>query len=324
MAFLDNSGDIILDAVLTDTGRFRLAKGDGSFKVTKFAFGDDEINYNSYNKLDTRGSAYYDLDILQTPILEAFTNNTSNMNSLLITIPRTNLLYLPIMRLNTKVTENKQITGAGAGDASGTFFVSVDRTTSQAFKDAMDANASVANLEGYIDGFETDVGSQHIKVDQGLHTTEVPISFALDPDLVETSYIVQMDHRLGSIASQPNATTVKNPRYIDDDNIAHYFLSHGVDGEFINTINQTDPDSALEAEQVIDGPRGTTLMFTIVPSIELASSSFLFTEIGDTMATFTPQNGSAITDLKFIDTIIKVQGATTGYSIDIPVRFVKK
>ena len=37
MAFLDNSGDIILDAVLTDTGRFRLARGDGSFKITKFA-----------------------------------------------------------------------------------------------------------------------------------------------------------------------------------------------------------------------------------------------------------------------------------------------
>ena len=33
MAFLDNSGDIILDAVLTDAGRFRLAKGDGSFKI---------------------------------------------------------------------------------------------------------------------------------------------------------------------------------------------------------------------------------------------------------------------------------------------------
>ena len=43
MAFLDNSGDIILDAVLTDTGRMRLARGDGSFKIMKFALGDDEI-----------------------------------------------------------------------------------------------------------------------------------------------------------------------------------------------------------------------------------------------------------------------------------------
>ena len=50
MAFLDNSGDIILDAVLTDTGRMRLAKGDGSFRIAKFALGDDEIDYALYNK----------------------------------------------------------------------------------------------------------------------------------------------------------------------------------------------------------------------------------------------------------------------------------
>ena len=43
MAFLDNSGDTIIDVVLTDEGRQRLAKGDGSFNVAKFALGDDEI-----------------------------------------------------------------------------------------------------------------------------------------------------------------------------------------------------------------------------------------------------------------------------------------
>ena len=75
MAFLDNAGDIILDAVLTDTGRMRLAKGDGTFKITKFALADDEINYNLYDKNNPSGSAYYDLQILQTPVLEAFTNN---------------------------------------------------------------------------------------------------------------------------------------------------------------------------------------------------------------------------------------------------------
>ena len=62
MAFLDNSGDIILDAVLTDTGRYRLAKGDGSFRIAKFALGDDEIDYSLYNKMTS--SAYVDLDIL--------------------------------------------------------------------------------------------------------------------------------------------------------------------------------------------------------------------------------------------------------------------
>ena len=94
MAFLDNSGDIILDAVLTDTGRMRMAKGDGSFKIVKFALGDDEINYELFNKDHGSGSAYYDLDILQTPVMEAFTNNTSTMNYKLLSIPRTNLLFI--------------------------------------------------------------------------------------------------------------------------------------------------------------------------------------------------------------------------------------
>ena len=70
MAFLDNSGDIILDAVLTDTGRLRLAKGDGSFNITKFALGDDEINYTLYDKNHPSGSPYYDVEILQSPVLE--------------------------------------------------------------------------------------------------------------------------------------------------------------------------------------------------------------------------------------------------------------
>ena len=65
MAFLDNSGDIILDAVLTEAGRRRMA--EGNFKITKFALGDDEIDYSLYNKNHASGSAYYDLEILQTP-----------------------------------------------------------------------------------------------------------------------------------------------------------------------------------------------------------------------------------------------------------------
>ena len=69
MAFLDNSGDIILDAVLTNEGRKLLATG--KFKITKFQCGDDEINYTQYDKNNPSGSAYYDLSILQTPIMEA-------------------------------------------------------------------------------------------------------------------------------------------------------------------------------------------------------------------------------------------------------------
>ena len=86
MAFLDNSGDIILDAVLTDAGRQRMARGE--FKIVKFAFCDEEINYTTYNGNHESGSAFADLEIMQTPILESFTNNTSLMKTKLISINR--------------------------------------------------------------------------------------------------------------------------------------------------------------------------------------------------------------------------------------------
>ena len=60
MGFLDNSGDIILDVVLTDHGRKELSKGDGSFKITKFALGDEEIDYTLFNSLHASGSSYYE------------------------------------------------------------------------------------------------------------------------------------------------------------------------------------------------------------------------------------------------------------------------
>ena len=105
MAFLDNSGDIILDAVLTDAGRQRLSRGN--FKIVKFAFGDEEVNYNIFNGSHPSGSAFYDLEIMQTPILEAFTNNTSLMKSKLITMTRNNILYMPIFKINNLVDHGK-------------------------------------------------------------------------------------------------------------------------------------------------------------------------------------------------------------------------
>jgi hypothetical protein len=46
MGWLDNStNNIILDAVLTDYGRQALARNNGSFNITKFSLGDDEVNY---------------------------------------------------------------------------------------------------------------------------------------------------------------------------------------------------------------------------------------------------------------------------------------
>tara|TARA_R110002074_G_scaffold73172_4_gene168133 strand:- start:2590 stop:3519 length:930 start_codon:yes stop_codon:yes gene_type:complete len=306
MAFLDNSGDIILDAVLTDTGRMRLARGDGSFKIAKFAFGDDEINYGEYEKNHTSGSAYYDLEILQTPILEAFTNNASSMKSKLLSISRTNLLYLPVIELNTNPASAAQYTG-------GYYGVAVDTRTEQSVSGMSGDLITTAEdpaLTGFMFGANPADGSNYIRVDQGLDTSDISANNILDADLVETQYIVEIDNRLGSIVSVGGSTGAA-VSFVDDDNIASYYLSLGTDSLFVS--NNTAGASA--PEQSIAGPRGTTLQFQVQASIDLNSSTFLFTELG---SEFSVDN-----TYYYIDTTVRVTGATTGYRIDIPVRYVK-
>ena len=326
MAFLDNSGDIILDAVLTDTGRMRLARGDGSFRIAKFAFGDDEINYALYDKNNSSGSAYYDLEILQTPILEAFTNNTSFLKSKLMTIPRTNLLYLPIMEVNQK-PGGPGLLGT-KNTVMNTWVVVADDTTKNSLLDSQgnpvgEGSQAATNL---ILGSQQDP-TRGIVIDQGLETTEIPSDFVIDPDLAENQYIIEIDNRLGQIVSMEGQ--LASVSFIDDDNIASYYISQGAGGgaNFITTENLLGSNN--DAQSPIAGPRGTRLRFSIKSSVELQTSDYLFTKLGSTvttgdLATAVKNNSPSFsTGLRFIDTTVRVTGGQTGYRLDIPLRFIK-
>ena len=309
MAFLDNSGDIILDAVLTDTGRLRLARGDGSFRIAKFALGDDEIDYALYNK--AAASGLQDLEILQTPILEAFTNNTSTMNSRLLTIPRTNLLFLPIIKLNE---ENASTTGRNnsATQAKGSFIVAVNKETVEEVG---------IGIQGEMFGqAPNDPNQTHIQCDQGLDTSEISPEVALDADLKETQYSVEIDNRFGRITNLAGAFAA--PSFIDDDNIANYRLSLGTNPTYVKTIEDTIR-VGRGTSQVIRGPRGTSLKFRIGSSVDTTTSNFLFTKFGSTGQSFTKAAGGTAT-VSTIDTQVRVTGLTTGYRVDIPVRFIRK
>jgi hypothetical protein len=326
MAFLDNSGDIILDAVLTDTGRFRLAKGDGTFKIAKFAFGDDEINYQLYRNNNhssgahPSGSAYYDLEILQTPVLEAFTNNTSTLKSKLVSINKTNLLFMPVIKVNDK--EDNRRMNSTSGEAPGTFVVTVDESTA----DIIPSDPS--SFKGIINGQKTAAQTHTIHLDQGLDTTEIPAIFPLDAELVENQYIVEIDNRLGKIINPDNGAMAK-VSFIDDDNIASYYLSRGTDPDYVNTnfdahynaAEFNNNGTANTTPNVILGPKGTYLRFSIMASIELQTSTNLFEKVGGTNYDWA---GDSDKTIRFIDSTIRVTGATTGYRIDVPVRFVKK
>jgi len=306
MAFLDNSGDIILDAVLTDTGRLRLAKGDGSFNITKFALGDDEINYELYDKNHPSGSAYYDVEILQSPVLEAFTNNTSVLKSKLLSVSRTNLLYLPEIR-------NNATDGIAQNSSNNIVSIAVDQSTVDALKD------SGGNLlAGIIDSAELDrntTDKRRLLFDQGIVSNALGAigKVALDADLVETQYIVEIDNRLGYLAD-PTTGAQATPSFIDDDNIASYYLSLTTNSSYFGSATLTD-------SSVISGPAGYRLSVLVGGSTNLNSSTYLFTQLGST-SQITPI-ASAV-DLYHIDTTIRITGATTGFRVDIPIRFLKQ
>mgnify|MGYP001379472673 CR=1 FL=1 len=314
MAFLDNSGDIILDAVLTDTGRARLAKGDGTFKITKFALADDEIDYSLFNSAHASGSAYYDLEIMQTPLLEAFTNNTSSMKHKLISLPRTNLLFLPELKLNTVFSSETKMVSA-VPELNGTFVCAVDKVTEDELYKLSLMSDGVGILKG-----ENPSGGAKVRIDQGLNTTTIPPKQSLDPDLIETSYIIQIDNRFGSIIDCVSYSPA-NVSFIDDDNIASYYFSFGSETAYVSSNTETE----VSAQQVISGPRGTYLEFKLRASLELNTSTHLFTTLGGGNLVRPDTAGSATNpQYYYIDSHIRVTGATTGRSVDVPVRFLKK
>ena len=69
MGYLDNSS-ITVDAILTKRGRELLARNDGSFNITQFALGDDEIDYTLFNENHPNGSQFSVLRKNPTIILD--------------------------------------------------------------------------------------------------------------------------------------------------------------------------------------------------------------------------------------------------------------
>jgi hypothetical protein len=360
MAFLDNSGDIILDAVLTDTGRKLLARGDGSFRVTKFAFGDDEINYELYNSAHASGSAYYDLNVLQSPILEAFTNNTSSMKSKLLTLSNNSLRYLPVIQLNT----NRQVKGIGQGNAGmgndvvnagnatagSTYVVVADESTmtgsfhTTASGSILDGDYNYGVLAAYQGtGGENDrkyqmAGNRPFVLDQGIdNNAEGTVELPIGNSLYETQYMIEVDNRFFTVISPGNndaGNSVSAPRsFVDDDNVASYFFAlqdvnadrggfFAVGTEFFYRIAVTNDGPQ---DTPISGRSGSRFAFRLRVTEEVerntGTNNYLFTTFG-TADDYS--NGDATVSNYVINTNVRITGMTTGYRVSIPVQIVKK
>jgi len=106
MAIL-NPTTITVDAILTTKGRQLLARNDGSFQITQFALADDEIDYTLYNPSHPSGSAFYGEAIENTPVLEAFPEDSQIMRYKLVTLPR-GTSKLPVINIGYNSISLKQ------------------------------------------------------------------------------------------------------------------------------------------------------------------------------------------------------------------------
>ena len=318
-SFLDNSGDIILDAVLTDVGRQRLARADGSFKIASFSFGDDEINYTLYDS--SASTAKKDLNILKSPIFEAFTNASTSLKYRLVTLQgKDKTLFLPVARLNT-TTAVGQFPGfpfaasADNGDTPNQFVVLANQSAVDKYIGENSSLAAGAQKipNGFIDGVSPDrASSTLIVVDQGLDTTQLSYTNVLDQDLNEDTYIVQIDNRILKIVSPDGSQAIES--FVDTDNIATYvvngpeYYSNGASGQ-----------GSQFGQSPIQGPRGSIFKLSFSAATEVASSDFLYDQLGTTKTGYFPDS----TNAKTIDTVVKLTGNKTGITLDIPVRIAR-
>lgn len=79
-----NSLSSNITCIMTTMGRQVLARNDGSFRVTKFKVGDDEINYQLYDPASIDSE---DDDIISIPILEPSTNPDTALRYPLVSLP---------------------------------------------------------------------------------------------------------------------------------------------------------------------------------------------------------------------------------------------
>ena len=164
----------------------------------------------------------------------------------------------------------------------------------------------------------------------------------MDETLLEEAYLIKVDNRLlrlsipQKLKSYDAFTETLTEQYLDDDYIAQYYIVPGLPGAPIVsptaksfrsrgliTDKSTTSTTEIAEYEMFAGPLGRVLQFVPRVKSELEFSDSYFTKLGSTGSNLTYRGGT-ISSYKYIDTIINIQGMTTGYSIDVPIRIIKK
>jgi len=332
MAFQDGAGGIIIDAVLTDLGRQKMAQG--KFKVSKFALGDDEVNYAFISA--SSGTAEIPLSDLP-PILEAFGNEHANINYGLLSLPRPDVLYIPQLKVNDKVDAS---TTAHTDDF---YYLAVNKETAR--KIETDIGSSKYILEN------NQIDKNKLLIESGI---DVPATgdftsdleptehnkkgYILNMGLYDKYFLVYTDSKyVDSLLRSPNDSLFEN------DSIDNLYMNMGPLQRTVKTslpkvidmyecyrIEAVDQsvfkNSAAtgDVHSAFNGPRGTILALNLKVKDKLSPDSqspadFRYTKFGSTNTNVL--GGTNLYD--FIDTTIYVQGLSSNSRLQIPIRIIR-
>jgi len=348
MAFLDNSGDIILDAVLTDIGRRLMSSGNG-ITISKFALGDDEINYGSYDKGHPSGSAYYDLEVLQTPVFEATTQINANINYGLLTFSNPNLLYMPSFVQNTK--DN------GAGFASPhqkLYYIAVNTET----VDAM-AKSTLVFANNHEKIIQADSNTHRaIAYELGIDSSEIAKNSSTKRQFIDNAGIKDQSYSAvvnnlfisGLHSLMPRASSYTND--LSDNKLSSFpspadmrrvgrsttsknranHLEYSIRGVAANIFEPNSASTTASTYSVIAGPSNSIVMLNVSVAAGLDHTKSgvrdrKYTQYGKTSQTTQATFGAASSDgntYDYIDTTILLAANTSGAQISIPIRLVRR
>tara|TARA_Y100000593_G_scaffold8422_2_gene15521 strand:+ start:4865 stop:5875 length:1011 start_codon:yes stop_codon:yes gene_type:complete len=332
MAFLDNSGDIILDAVLTDVGRKKMA--DGTFSVVKYALGDDEIDYGLYNKNHPSGTAYYDLEIMQTPVFEAFTGTNANINYGLMSLSRDDILYMPSLVMN-------ESTVAAVADnivykKNGTVYLAMTATTT-----AASTEDKLATDLGNAKYFLTDASTsgRAVLLESGLDTSDVaPTSanrqtYLTNNNMLDTTFNVYYDTRfLGGVIGPSSGTSFSNDTSngvvtlnkslaaVGGTSATDFMENYAVASVsgIADSIFQYTGSPADSTVSALKGPRGTFTMLNFQTVGGLNDTTFsLYGSLNDT-SRFAGSN-----QYNYLTTTVYIQGAISGITEQVDVTIIQ-
>ena len=326
MAFQDNSYGIILDAVLTDVGRRKMAQGN--FKIAKFALADDEVDY----RLGNKSTGNFKLDT-NPPILEAFATEQGSLNYTLNNFPRVDVMYIPQIKVNNLVSSSV------TAHTDEMYYFAVNNETRRKLVDNIGESKVLLN---------NSYDKTKIFIESGIvpdsaydiePTRENKKLYLYNMDLYDKYYTVYMDTRFfDNLLNSPIDAMFEND---ENDKLYANFeplqtsvrvsLSQLIDNYDAyrvvatdNNVREIAPGATGDSHSMFAGPRATIFALNLkcineIVSDSSGSSDFRYSKFGETSNNLFGSSER----YDFIDTSIYIQGLSSNSRLNIPVRVIR-